>query len=113
MLFGRSEDGTIFTQCAHRLDFLVRQITDLVDARPFGQQRGVGLGQIAVAGLRELLADGTVRAETKGVVGPSCLDQIAVLEDLLEATTVTSEFTPDYHRTTVSDTAEDIDELYH
>ncbi len=58
-------------------------------------------------------ADGTVRAETKGVVGPSCLDQIAVLEDLLEATTVTSEFTPDYHRTTVSDTAEDIDELYH
>lgn len=58
-------------------------------------------------------ADGTVRAETKGVVGPSCLDQIAVLEDLLEATTVTNDSSRLPHRTTVSDTAEDIDELYH
>lgn len=58
-------------------------------------------------------ADGTVRAETKGVLGPSCLDQIAVLEDLLDATTVTSEFTADYQRTAVSDRVEDTDELYH
>lgn len=66
-------------------------------------------------------ADGSVRAETRGITGPPCLDQIALLEDLLDARTETSEFTPDYYRAadyyraTVVDhgTVEDPDELYH
>lgn len=43
-------------------------------------------------------ADGTVSAETLGFTGPSCLDQVAVLEDLLDAIATTSEFTDDYRR---------------
>ncbi|MBB4071040.1 DUF2997 domain-containing protein [Canibacter oris] len=42
--------------------------------------------------------DGTVQAKTMGVTGPDCLDYVAMLEDLLAATTVTSEFTADYQR---------------
>lgn len=42
--------------------------------------------------------DGTIEAETLGIVGLDCLDQVAVLEELLEATAVSSEFTADYHR---------------
>lgn len=42
--------------------------------------------------------DGSVFAETIGMQGPECLDYIAVLEDLLEADTVESSFTEDYHR---------------
>jgi hypothetical protein len=52
-------------------------------------------------------ADGTVTAETHGVTGRACIDYIAVLEDLLDATTVSSAWTPDYHqaRTRVETTA--------
>ncbi|ALU39030.1 hypothetical protein AS188_03895 [Kocuria flava] len=42
--------------------------------------------------------DGAITAETRGMLGPSCLESIAVLEDLLEATTVHSTFTADYDR---------------
>ncbi|GAA1861969.1 DUF2997 domain-containing protein [Asanoa iriomotensis] len=42
-------------------------------------------------------ADGTVHAETHGLPGPACLDYIAVLEDLLDATTVSSAYTADFH----------------
>jgi hypothetical protein len=41
-------------------------------------------------------ADGTVSAETLGITGPKCLDSIALLEDLLAAQTVHSEYTADY-----------------
>ncbi|WP_433078653.1 DUF2997 domain-containing protein [Dactylosporangium sp. CA-052675] len=37
--------------------------------------------------------DGTVTAETLGMSGSTCLDYIAVLEDLLMAQTVHSEYT--------------------
>ncbi|MQA94845.1 MAG: DUF2997 domain-containing protein [Streptosporangiales bacterium] len=47
--------------------------------------------------------DGTVRAETKGVFGSACLDDVALLEDLLDATTVESNFTEDYHRVAADD----------
>lgn len=43
--------------------------------------------------------DGTVTAETHGVLGATCLDYIAVLEDLLEAEAADSAFTADYTRT--------------
>lgn len=42
--------------------------------------------------------DGTVQAKTEGVTGPDCLDYVALLEDLLAANAVSSEFTADYHR---------------
>ena len=44
--------------------------------------------------------DGSVVAETHDLVGPACLDQIAVLEELLGARTESSAFTADYDRTT-------------
>lgn len=50
--------------------------------------------------------DGTVSAETKGIKGPKCLDSIAVLEDLLEAETVSSEFTAEYDQTITRTTIE-------
>lgn len=49
--------------------------------------------------------DGSISAETHGVTGSKCLDYIPLLEDLLGAETVTSEFTEDYRRTSVDDTA--------
>lgn len=44
-------------------------------------------------------ADGTIEAETLGIIGLDCLDQVPILEDLLDATAVSSEFTADYHAT--------------
>ncbi|MGC7095135.1 DUF2997 domain-containing protein [Amycolatopsis lurida] len=44
--------------------------------------------------------DGSISAETHGVTGSKCLDYIPLLEDLLDAETVSSEFTEDYRRTT-------------
>ncbi|SDZ25135.1 Protein of unknown function [Amycolatopsis xylanica] len=43
--------------------------------------------------------DGSISAETHGVTGSKCLDYIPLLEDMLGAETVTSEFTEDYRRT--------------
>ena len=40
--------------------------------------------------------DGTIRAETIGIKGKTCLDYVPLLEELLEAETVQSEFTADY-----------------
>jgi hypothetical protein len=42
--------------------------------------------------------DGTVRAETQGVYGERCLDYVAMLEELLAARTVRSEYTADHAR---------------
>lgn len=44
--------------------------------------------------------DGTVSAETLGITGSKCLDYVAVLEDLLAAQTVHSEYTRDFTATT-------------
>ena len=43
-------------------------------------------------------ADGQLTAETHGVTGPKCMDYIELLENLLDAETVSSEFTEDYTR---------------
>ena len=50
--------------------------------------------------------DGSINAETLGFVGEECLDTVAVLEDLLDAVSVSSAFTEDYHRTTTTTTTE-------
>ncbi|MFG2043190.1 DUF2997 domain-containing protein [Dactylosporangium sp. NPDC048998] len=49
-------------------------------------------------------ADGTVNAETLGIKGSKCLDYVAVLEDLLAAQTVHSEYTSDYTAVTTTAT---------
>ncbi|GIF63514.1 hypothetical protein Ais01nite_15490 [Asanoa ishikariensis] len=59
--------------------------------------------------------DGTVTAETHGIHGTDCLDYIAVLEDLLDATTVSSAHTADYTRARATvettETVHDVDRL--
>jgi len=45
-------------------------------------------------------AQGTISAKTVGFTDDSCLDYIAVLEDLLEARTVESAYTEEYARAT-------------
>jgi hypothetical protein len=47
--------------------------------------------------------DGTVSAGTVGIKGAKCLDYVAVLEDLLEATTTSSAFTAEYDESPLYD----------
>ena len=54
---------------------------------------------------------GSITAETHPIVGESCLDYIAALENLLEAETVTSAFTDDYTRQPISSRIGVSDEL--
>ncbi|WP_405113097.1 DUF2997 domain-containing protein [Micromonospora sp. NBC_01405] len=55
--------------------------------------------------------DGSVSAETQGLLGESCLDYVAVLEDLLDARTVRSAYTADRDRVAavVADEQHDVD----
>ena len=41
--------------------------------------------------------DGHVQADIEGVKGKKCLDYIRVLEDVLDAESVASEFTPEFY----------------
>jgi hypothetical protein len=41
--------------------------------------------------------DGSIKAETLGIKGKTCLDYVPLLEELLDAETVQSAFTADYH----------------
>lgn len=43
--------------------------------------------------------DGKIKAETIGIKGKECLDYIQLLEKLLDAETVDSEFTSEYYET--------------
>lgn len=56
--------------------------------------------------------DGTILAETIGIKGPSCLSQIEVLEQMLEAETMTSSYTPEFYETLVPQDATSIEENY-
>lgn len=44
-------------------------------------------------------ADGRIAAQTHDTVGEQCLPYVQVLEDLLDAVTTDSEYTPDWWRT--------------
>jgi hypothetical protein len=46
-----------------------------------------------------IFPDGTVRAETHGVKGADCLAYIPKLEALIQAETIDSAFTDEYHET--------------
>ncbi|MCA1845571.1 MAG: DUF2997 domain-containing protein [Actinobacteria bacterium] len=41
--------------------------------------------------------DGSIKAETLGIKGKTCLDYVPLLEELLDAEPVQSAFTSDYH----------------
>lgn len=43
--------------------------------------------------------DGAIQAETRGIKGPACMNYIEILEDMLDATTVSSAFTSEYTET--------------
>jgi len=43
--------------------------------------------------------DGSIKAETLGIKGKTCLDYVPVLEELLDAETLQSAFTADYEAT--------------
>lgn len=60
-----------------------------------------------------LSVDGRIDAETVGMKGEKCLDSIALLEDLLEAQTLSSAFTPEYSETRQDNTIEGRNELGH
>lgn len=45
----------------------------------------------------QIYSDGKVQAEVQGVKGKKCTDYIAILEELLEAETVDSSYTPEYY----------------
>lgn len=45
----------------------------------------------------KIFPDGQVQAETQGFRGKKCSDYISVLEQLLEAECIDSEYTPEYY----------------
>lgn len=51
--------------------------------------------------------DGTVRAETRGILGGECIEAIPLLEDLLEAEAIDSSLTADYYAVETSTLGED------
>jgi len=46
-----------------------------------------------------IFPDGQIKAEVIGVKGKSCADYIQVLEQLLDAETIDSEYTAEYYET--------------
>ena len=46
-----------------------------------------------------IYADGRIEADVVGVKGPACTDYIELLEQLLDAETVDSAYTPEYYET--------------
>jgi hypothetical protein len=55
--------------------------------------------------------DGAIVAETRGIKGPSCLEYINLLEDLLDAETASSAFTPEYAEIEQNTASEEINDL--
>ncbi len=46
-----------------------------------------------------IFPDGTVQAEVEGIKGKKCTDYIKIIEELLEAETVDSDYTSEYYET--------------
>lgn len=55
----------------------------------------------------KITEDGKIFAETKGIKGKECLSFISILEELLEAETVDSNFTEEYYETEIAAKAKD------
>jgi len=54
----------------------------------------------------EIGIDGKIKAETLGIKGKKCLDFIQILEQMLDAETVDSEYTEEYLETNVTTSSE-------
>ena len=61
--------------------------------------------------LIKIKKDGTVLAETLGLHGQECLDYVALLEDMLEATVSDSTYTADFHAAATETTTDDGQQL--
>ncbi len=48
-----------------------------------------------------IFPDGRIEAETHGVKGKQCRAYIPILEDLLQAEAISSEYTAEYHETVI------------
>lgn len=48
-----------------------------------------------------IFPDGTVKAEVEGIKGKKCTDYIKIIEELLEAETVDSDYTPEYYESEI------------
>jgi pyoverdine/dityrosine biosynthesis protein Dit1 len=47
----------------------------------------------------QIFSDGQIKADVLGVKGKKCTDYISILEELLEAETIDSEYTAEYYET--------------
>lgn len=47
----------------------------------------------------QIFPDGCIQAKTQGIKGRKCTEYIGVLEEILEAETVDSEYTAEYYAT--------------
>jgi len=47
----------------------------------------------------QIFRDGTIKADVMGIKGKSCTDYIEVLEQLLDAEVIDSEYTAEYYET--------------
>ncbi|MBI6874766.1 DUF2997 domain-containing protein [Clostridium aciditolerans] len=47
----------------------------------------------------QIFEDGTVQAEVQGIKGKKCTNYIKILEDILQAETVDSDYTKEYYET--------------
>lgn len=47
----------------------------------------------------QIFSNGEIKADVTGIKGKSCMDYIEILEYLLDAETVDSEYTPEYYET--------------
>jgi Protein of unknown function (DUF2997) len=47
----------------------------------------------------QIFQDGQIQAEVLGIKGKKCTDYISILEELLEAETIDSEYTSEYYET--------------
>lgn len=45
----------------------------------------------------QIFPDGTIQADIQGIKGRRCTDYIKILEDILEAKTVDSDYTPEFY----------------
>lgn len=45
-----------------------------------------------------IFPDGTIQADIHGIKGERCTDYIKILEDILEAKTVDSDYTPEFYQ---------------
>ncbi|MCZ3366916.1 MULTISPECIES: DUF2997 domain-containing protein [Methanobacterium] len=47
----------------------------------------------------QIFPDGTIQTEIQGIKGKRCTEYIHILEELLEAEAVDSNYTPEFHET--------------